>query len=467
MRGSISKNILRYALDLGTFRVCYVITLLFEMIAFLDVFSLAMRCAVLSWGVVIFIYNFLIIPRAFQIKYKWLIWLFILVGIITSLVNMSVDFWPNMVFVYHTCVCMFIFFGMYMERDLEKIESEMIFILKFFVIFAFIFSFFSIVILIFRAQISIGSYYLGIFGNRLIGVYTNSNLLAFSMVVSIVSCDVLTDRYIRDKCCRKVFPVWFINCSRLFSFISLFLSDSNDSFLFIVIYFTVRMFYNIFSNYNKFNLLKLIRGSMILIVCAIFMLSVSFFARNICQKAIGIILNDVHKVEEPVSDDNNDILPSKPSINSYIPDIKIGRNSSDVSSGRITLFRQGLIIFKANPLIGIGRGNLLRFSEKYIEGGLCFSDLHNSYLTILVSYGTIGFAVFLMFSIAVAFEVCTFLFQNKDMLSSGVFSKFFAMIISYCVYALFEKAILSEITFMVVFFWYILGFAVSYIYKRE
>jgi hypothetical protein len=437
------------------------------MIAFLDVVSLAGRCIVLSWGIAVFIYNFLIIPKAFQVKYKWLIWLFVLVGVITSLVNMSVDFWPNMVFVYHTCVCMFIFFGMYIEGDFEKIESEMIFVLKLFVLFAFIFSFFSIVILIFKAQMNVGSYYLGIFGNRLIGVYTNSNLLAFSMVVSIVSCDVLSDGHIKNKFSHEIFHLWFLNCARVINFMSLFLSDSNDSFLFIVIYFTVRMFYSIFSNYDTLNLSGLIRGSMILIVCAVSMLSVSFCARNICQSAIGVILNDVHKVEEPVSDDNNDILPNQPSINSYIPDIKVGRNSSDVSSGRITLFKQGLIIFKANPLIGIGRGNLLKFSEKYIEGGLCFSDLHNSYLTILISYGTIGFAIFLMFSAAVAFEVCAFLFQNKNMPCSGVFSKLFAIIVSYCVYALFEKAILSEITFMVVFFWYILGFAVSYVYKEN
>lgn len=33
---------------------------------------------------------------------------------------------------------------------------------------------------------------------------------------------------------------------------------------------------------------------------------------------------------------------------------------------------------------------------------------------------------------------------------------------AYCAYSVFEKAILSEITFMVVFFWLILGYAVSY-----
>ena len=44
----------------------------------------------------------------------------------------------------------------------------------------------------------------------------------------------------------------------------------------------------------------------------------------------------------------------------------------------------------------------------------------------------------------------------------GVFTKLFSVLVGYCGYCLFEKAILFDITFMVGFFWLMLGFEVSY-----
>ncbi len=42
------------------------------------------------------------------------------------------------------------------------------------------------------------------------------------------------------------------------------------------------------------------------------------------------------------------------SSDEYIPDLRIGRENYEISSGRITLWKQGLAIFKRNPVLGIG-----------------------------------------------------------------------------------------------------------------
>ena len=127
------KRLNRNILDTSAFRKTYLITLSFEMIAFLNIISLVVKCITLSWGLFILIHNFFIEKKAFNIGHKYLIWSFLTSMILTSLMNISIWFVPNLVLVYYTAVCFFMFYGMYMEQDVAKTEKEMIFLLKFFV----------------------------------------------------------------------------------------------------------------------------------------------------------------------------------------------------------------------------------------------------------------------------------------------------------------------------------------------
>lgn len=462
MLGTVKEKFAAVFLDTSIFRKIYVITLFFEMIAFLDVAALAVRCVVLAWGAIIFINNFLITGKAFKVKNSFLLWGFILVGVITSFWNLSKGLPENLVFVYHSIICFFIFYGMYVERPYYKLEKELVFLLNIFILLSTFLGILSIYILVFKAQVNIGSYCLGIFRNRLIGVYTNPNLLAFSMVVSIVSCDIVRDKYITKRYKMIRLPSGIFILCMFINFISLFLSDSNASIVFIIIYFTVKMFYKNFSAYSYVGVNQLVREGISLVVFCFTMIAGSFILRNASQDIISLLVNDVHKIEESITDDSPELSPNQSPVNTYMHEVSIGRENYDISSGRFVLFKQGLKLFKINPFIGIGRGNLVIYGDKYIEGGLIFSELHNAYLTILVSYGILGFSIFFIFGVLVALSLTRYLFRFSHLLSSGVFSKLFAILVAYCTYGLFEKAMLSEVTFMVVFFWLILGYAVSY-----
>lgn len=461
---------LNFIFDVGLFRIVYLITLSFETIAFCDKIAIIFRCVVLAWGAIILVFKFIIEPRAFNVKYKWLMWSFILVGIFTSFWNLSGDFPENMVFVYHTMICFFIFYAMNEEKSHDGVEREMLFLFKYFIIFSTLTSFAGILVALFGSQINIGNYFLGILRNRLIGIHTNSNLLAFCNIVSIFSIDVLNDGYLRWKYKNRCLGKTFLAVSCLINYVSLFLSDSNASFLFVVVYFTVRIFYSNFISYNDFKISKFIRGNVLMLVCSTLMISGSFLLRDMCQEVMGRAISDIHKFEEPITDDEHqDIIVDTETTEelekSMIDDeqVVIGRENYDVSSGRITLLHQGLQLFKVNPIIGIGRGNLVGYGEKYLENGLIFSDLHNSYLTILVSYGIVGFLIFGVFSLVTAKDMSKHLIGVPHGRDSMVYSKLFSAVVAYCAYSLFEKAILSEITFMVVFFWLIVGYTMSYV----
>ena len=123
--------------------------------------------------------------------------------------------------------------------------------------------------------------------------------------------------------------------------------------------------------------------------------------------------NEFHNIiteEEVTDDDSND--NEEESIEEAV---EIGRDplsgSYDVSSGRITLLKQSLIMFKNHPFFGVGRGNIVEYGLREIPGGLRFSDFHNGYVTILVSWGTIGFIIFSSFALMLAIDMCKSLFN--------------------------------------------------------
>lgn len=488
-------NFKNLATDTSLFRKLFLISLSFEMIAFLDIPALVFKCFVLSWGLFILINNFFIGRKAFEVKYKYILWAFLSLMVVTSFVHMSIWFIPNIVLVLYTAACFFMFYGMYTESPPEAIEEEMVFILRFFIFFGLICAILSLLTLFLKNEINIYSYNLGIFKNRLIGIYTNSNILAFSMVESVVACDLMSTPYMKNKFKNKKLNNWFLLGCIVLSCVCVFLSDSNASFLFLIIYATMRVFCNLFFQNQTLRNLKFLKSSLIVMSFCMILMSVSFSLRNTCQRFIVDTVNDISvkqeaayvetsgngggnensnsgsgsvSVPEPDEKSKNSVLitPEKQKgKETELSDFHIGRKHYEVSSGRLTLWKQGLEMFKHNPWIGIGRANLNMFAKKYLKNGLIHPDLHNGYLTILVCYGIIGFLIFGGFSILVAFDICKNMFLCVGKNYFDVIVRIFSMLVAYCGYCLFEKAILFDMTFMVGFFWTMLGYEIFYINK--
>ena len=471
LRSLTKQNMLNSSL----FRKTYILTLSFEMIAFLNIISLAVKSLVLCWGLFILIHDFFMEKRAFKLDHKNLFWAFLISMTLTSCVHFTVWFVPNLVIIYYTAVCFFIFYGMYTEQSLKESEQEMIFIFKFWTIFATVFGLLSLMLLLVKNEYTILGYNLGIFRNRLIGIYTNSNILAFSMVQSIVACDFLSNHYISARAGAKKPNVIFLIFCVVVNSVCLFLSDSNASFLFLIIYCAIRFFCNLFFREKNFKGLRLIKTLMIVMGFCLVMVSACFALRSVCQKFMSVIVNDVHRQERVVKNiiDGNNPNDLVKSVDEHIDSIiiqdeensgtHIGRSHYEVSSGRITLLKQGIKIFKHNPIIGMGRANLLLYGKKYIKNGLIHPDLHNGYLTILVCYGLLGFGIFAIITLVVALDVCKHLFSSTGKSYFSVFKRLFSALVAYCGYCLFEKAILFDMTFMVGFFWLILGYTMAYI----
>ncbi len=473
--------------DAESFRLIFLLTLSFEMIAFLDVVFLAFKCAVLTWGFFILIHNCFINKLAFKVKYGYLLFSFLAIMIITSIVHVSLWIIPNMVIMGYTAICFFMFFGMYIDTSYQNAERELVYVFKFFIFFGLIGGLASLCTLFLNNEFCFCGYYLGIYRNRLIGIYTNSNILAFSMIEAIVACDMLSSYHMRHKLKDAGISLWVIVATVITCCLCLFLSDSNASFLFLILYSTIRVFCNLFFRSPSTGGVKFVKSVMITIAFCIIAMSLSFTFRSVCQRFIGGTITGVHKQEEMIknfadgwnlngsvvkleSKEENEIksVVDENDRKDEIPDLTIGRHEPyDVSSGRKYLFKQGVEIFKHHPVIGMGRANLIKYSKKYMPGGLIHPDLHNGYLTILVCYGAVGFIIFALFSFLVAIDICKYMLLNFSIPNFGVITRLFSALVAYCGYCVFEKAILFDMTFMVGFFWFILGVMMTYVYGER
>ncbi|MDR1364769.1 MAG: hypothetical protein LBJ32_03975, partial [Oscillospiraceae bacterium] len=95
-----------------------------EFTAFIDVFALWAKSFVLLFGVFIIVRDIFVKPQIFEIKYKKIIMWFLASGCITAFMNMSPNFLLNLVFVFHSVVCFFIFFGIEKNTDKKIILKE-------------------------------------------------------------------------------------------------------------------------------------------------------------------------------------------------------------------------------------------------------------------------------------------------------------------------------------------------------
>ena len=134
-------------------------------------------------------------------------------------------------------------------------------------------------------------------------------------------------------------------------------------------------------------------------------------------------------------------------------------------------------MFLKNPVLGIGKGNIYDYGKQLFKKGIKFSnkygllapvmtDFHNGYFTILICSGTIGFVLFMIYAVKLFVRTSRHVFRD-DSLKESVFPCLYAYLCAYAVYAFIDEALLFNLSFMVVFFWLMLGYASCFLVRYE
>lgn len=450
--------------------------LFFTNVAFLQIPAYAALAFLAIWGLYITIRN-IVKYKAYK-RLEFGIWAmaFLAMNVITAIVHISDNFLINMLFILFMCICFFVFYGVHTEPD-TNIKHEIYELARIFLYMITLMQVFGIFCLFMDISYRNEWIKLIVYENRYTGFFINPNLSGFSSVVVVFSIHILTIHNFDSKTPQisKISRIWL--ASGLFiSIITLFLSDSNASLVLFLGYVIVFVICKFLFSREKFDKKQFVLKFISTVVAGVVIIFCTFFMRTICQIGVAAIISSANQIS--VGDSDN-VLPIAEN-----EEVTFEHENENVDSGRFTLWSQALTIYSHYPIEGIGKGNILHYSYDYFEEGMHFSnlysgdfaslfavfttDIHNAYITILLCSGVIGFLLFMIFAFRNGFFMTRFLYNAKDKLQNDIFPCMFSFVVAYLGFALFEKAILYDISFMVIIFWMILGQMTCYnIRERE
>lgn len=494
------KEITALLMNTSAIRFSLLCLLFFGSVCVIDAACYFLATPIYVWAGIVLYIKLIKEKKLRKIKQLPIITLFIASGLISVAVNFAYNIHENLFMIYYVILCFFLFYGLYAEKTHEAAKREMTFFFKFFLSSTTILMTISIIILLCSKKgFMFMDYYISIKDNRFVGIFTNANLLAFYAVIGVILCHIL---YLRHKAVSKFtlgVSLYYGICLFI-NLVSLFLSDSNGSLVFIIIYVCFIAFYKIFRNSDTVRTFNFIfRIISLVLACVVF--AFSFLTiRSFAQEGFAALLESERKFSEIQSieatstipeSENSKIPESKPSNseetskadnNKYLPSdnthtenifsdkkaTTFTHENKNIDSGRIPLLKQAIKLFLLYPIFGVAPRNIVLYGEKYL-GGLKYSDFHNGFVTILVSFGIVGFTFFIIFAVKIAKSmlICIFKKRNKNDTEREMLPCLLAFLAAYCVYSMFEITLLLDVSFKVLIFWLILGYAMSYLNHYE
>lgn len=460
--------------DTSLFRRIYIIDLFFCMISFVQIPAYVFLVPLFLWGLRLVYVNQRRYNTFFKMRFAIWIGAFLIVSLLSILINFTYTVLFSLVMFLHVLICFFIFYGMHTEPDFN-FKKELFFLARFFVAVSTVLNVIGIFGLLFGISFKWDFYDLygikfPIYENRLTGLYYNPNLLGFMSVVSIFCCHVLSKSVLYSDLDKPATSKLFIAICVITNVFTLILCDSNAAFVLALGYALTYLVYIFFDRREGISpSMVFIRIITLLLVGSVLVAS-AFMFRTIFKTGFAAITAKTNAVVEMLwkeEDVINEISEEKESTDK----ITFNHENKNIDSGRFKLWKESLDLFKISPIIGIANGNIVFYSEEYLNGTLSYSyhnsDLHNGFLTIIVSTGVIGGLLFGTFGFRFAKHAAQHLFLRRKTVRNEVYPCLFSFLSAYAVYSLFERALLYDISFMVLFFWLIMGYTSCYVAKYE
>lgn len=446
------------------FRISYLVVLLFCNLAFLQIPAYVCLVFLFVWGVYL-VYHKIVHEHCFR-RLRFGLWIlaFIGINILTLLINITssfISFSYNIVMLLHISICFFAFYGIHTEKGFNP-HAELYKVCKFVIYSTTILGVIGFILMMSGIQFEWMWVKFIIFENRYTGVYINPNILGFISVVSIVCCHLVMKPAFLIKAKRtRISKIWIAFCL-LVDLFSLVLCDSNASFALFICYVIFTLVFIAFSSSARIKKRQIAIKTFALVLAAVYVVFTAFMVRSVCQRGFSHLVK-ANKVDKQAVATINEISGEEA--------ITFSHENKNIDSGRIKLIKESFKLFQISPVFGISNGNIIQYSQKYLDGTLSLSyhnsDIHNGYLTIIVSTGVVGFLLFAIWGLKFGKHIVFNLFKRQNAGSQDILPCLFAFCCGYLVYSLFEKALLYDVSFMVMWFWYMLGMTSVYLNKYE
>ncbi len=449
----------------SVFRIAFVIDLILCQIGYISVPAIVCAVFIFIWGLTLFVKRYVYKNNIKKVNYYGWLLLFIATNIVTVFVRgYSSGIWESVGYVIFLPLIFFMFYGLHTEAHTEdgrkKIYKEIYILCNILLWLSLVLNIISLITLYtIGKSITYIFGYLVVYENRFTGVYFNPNLMAFTSFCSAFGCHILW----QGDFCKNVTGKPLTKSRRAVIMISaavnlfvIFLTDSNAAILIIVCYTIGYICYRLFGG-KEINFKLLFKKALALILIFVAVTALSFSLRYVTQTGTTYTMSSPEDTANTF-EDSDDALNQITTFE---------HQNKNIDSGRIKLFKQGVNVIKNHPILGVGKGNITIYGNRYNNNKMKYSDLHNGYLTIIVCSGFIGFFFFMGFTICLGWRMVKTIFTVKPTIRSDIFPCLASFIAAYCVYAFFEKTLIYDITIMTTFFWLILGYATVFMERYE
>ncbi len=440
----------------SVFRIAFVIDLILCQIGYITIPAIVLAVIIFFWGLSLFFRKRVYGLDIKKVNYYGWLLAFIAANILTIIIQgYDRGIWVSIGMVLNMPIIFFLLYGVHAEAETiegrKKIYKELYVLCSIMMWLSFVLNILSLISLY-----SVGrsvSYYFGylvVYENRFTGLYYNPNLMAFTSFCAMFCCHILWQGDFSEKTSGKPMT----KLKRAFILISagtnlgvIFLTDSNATVLIIVLYVVIYICYRLFGG-REIKLGLAVKRAAALMCLLVALGSGVFIVRAVVQTGAT---QTISSPEESVNvfEDSDDELNK----------ITFEHQNKNLDSGRIKLFKQGINVIKHHPIFGVGKGEITKYGNRYNNNQMKYSDFHNGYLTVFVCSGVIGFALFIAFAVCLGKRMWVDLFSVKPTIKSDIFPCLASFIAAYCLYAFFERTLVYDVTFMVEFFWLILGYA--------
>ena len=441
------------------FRTAYIGTFFLASLCLIRDFFYIFAGILMIWGTALAIYKIAVKKQLTYMRNKRIIILFLGCAVLTCILHCKTHFFDNMYMVVYMGLCFFFFYGIHAGKSKSRCRRETAMILDLLGAATTIIMAAGLVLLvIFPSGFDINGDSFAIHENRFVGILFNANVTAFYSLMSIIICNILWAIKNSSGKLTKAGRIWYI-ISIAINALALILTDSNDSLLLLIIYFCFIAFYILFKGFKPSAVNLIIRIIALMLACIV--IAAALIAiRTLVQEGVSFLFS-LTAPKAPVIVTEPGEKPELPEITP--PPTTFEHQNTNLDSGRFIIWRQSVGLFSKFPIFGIGKQNIVDYGKYYL-GGLRYGDFHNGLITIIISYGLVGFFLFMVLSICVAKTMFKgiFRYRSENRRDGRALMYITAFCTAYCAYSMFEVALLVDLSYRILIFWLLIGLALSY-----
>lgn len=417
-----------------------------------------------AFGGLLLMIDFLINIKSKKRAYDILLIIFLVVLLISTIVNRQFGMVSNLKLMVWSCIYFFLVyeFGEISSQDnhfFKKINYSLV-ISWFFV---------SLISLgMFLLQFGYEKYTsprdrirIGFLESRLFGLFGDPNYGAIvCIIVIILSVFYLINEWRKKGMIKKVFLISNI----LIQFPVLLLSGSRSALLisFAILGVTTFIYGNLFigQHFSKKFIVKIICSSFFTaaVLGAYFVLQTE--TKGILQKApehVKYVMRFENKKKElQIETKRTKEKKAKEEVSLVRKDVA---QNTDISNMRFSIWKSAIEVFKTTPFVGTSPRNLIPYAKEKLPNTFIAEQsfvAHNTFINVLVSTGIFGFLVFVIFLVLKGISAIVFYLKNIKTLPYSYYV-YLSSTVTLVLSGLFVNELVLVNTIGAFIFWLYLG----------